>query len=171
MLIDDIIQIKSSIGGCDLISARKFLLKGDFVETCAEFVEEESFTETMQQMSRLPFGSEVHVFELQKPSYAVTSESDVVTFVCKEVLIDGESHIQLFYLVGKHLFPYIILFCPQQIERHPTGEISVPFRVIRPSGEPVKAGSLEHNAEQRILAGTITLSSILAVLNSPKIIA
>ena len=76
MLIDDIIQIKSSIGGCDLISARKFLLKGDFVETCAEFVEEESFTETMQQMSRLPFGSEVHVFELQKPSYAVTNAHD-----------------------------------------------------------------------------------------------
>lgn len=170
MLIDELIQLNARIPSCDLVNSKKFLLKSDFVETCAEFVEEESFTETMQQMAKLPFGKETHVFELQRPTYATGEQTDVVTFICKEIDIDDQPHIQVHYLVGKRLFPFISLFNPKEIERHPTGELSLPFRTKTTRGEPVRMGSMSPESELRILSGAITLSSILAVLNSPKII-
>lgn len=170
MLIDDLIHLNARIVGCDLVNSKKFLLKSDFVETCAEFVEDESFTETMKQMARLPFGEETHIFELQKPTYAAGEQTDVVTFICKEIKIDDQPHIQVHYLVGKKLFPYISLFNPKELERHPTGELSLPFRTKTTRGEPVRMGSMSPESELRVLSGAITLSSILAVLNSPKII-
>lgn len=170
MLIDDLIHSNVKIPGCDLVNSKKFLLKSDFVETCAEFVEDESFTETMKQMARLPFGEETHVFELQKPAYATGERTEIVTFVCKEIKIDDQPNIQVHYFVGSMLFSYISLFNPKELDRVSTGEMSLPFRAKTTSGEPIKGGSLPLESELRILAGALTLSSILAVLNSPKII-
>lgn len=170
MLIDDLIHLGAKLSDCDLVNAKKFLLKRDFVETCAEFVEEESFLDTMHEMARLPFGKETHVFELQKPAYATGEQTDVVTFVCKEIEIDGQAHIQAYYIVGTRLFPFVSLFSPKEIARQMTGELSVSFRVRTVRGEPVKQMSMSAESELRILSGAVTLSSILAVLNSPKII-